>query len=239
LVILLVTIVSFFVERDTAGRAVVAYIEGYVPIGDDTQRQVLETIAGMVKTRGQAGGVAFLVLLWVSIQCVVTLISATNRAWDTPVDKWWKLPLKSLVVLGMTAGVVLVGMGVTVVVGMGRSWFLTASNFDPWAFALVSFLIPLFVTFLSLGLFYRLAPHRPTRFAHVWVAALFATVLLRAAESLFVIYLERFAKLNAVYGAFGGIVALLLWIYLSGGIFIFGACLCAARAEALPVPQSR
>jgi Ca2+-transporting ATPase len=26
-------------------------------------------------------------------------------------------------------------------------------------------------------------------------------------------------------------MALLLWIYLSGTIFIFGACLCAAHAE--------
>jgi Ca2+-transporting ATPase len=32
---------------------------------------------------------------------------------------------------------------------------------------------------------------------------------------------------------FGGIMALLLWIYLSGCGFIFGACLCAAQAEEL------
>ncbi len=80
--------------------------------------------------------------------------------------------------------------------------------------------------------FYRLAPRRPTRFAEVWAAALCATVLLRAGESLFVIYLKNFATLNAVYGAFGGFMALLLWIYLSGCVFIFGACLCASQAEA-------
>jgi Ca2+-transporting ATPase len=34
-----------------------------------------------------------------------------------------------------------------------------------------------------------------------------------------------------VYGAFGGVMALLLWIYLSGCLFIFGACLCAVQAE--------
>jgi uncharacterized BrkB/YihY/UPF0761 family membrane protein len=48
-----------------------------------------------------------------------------------------------------------------------------------------------------------------------------------------VIYLEDFATLNAVYGAFGRKLALLLWVYLSGCIFIFGACLCAGQAEAL------
>jgi Ca2+-transporting ATPase len=101
---------------------------------------------------------------------------------------------------------------------------------------LVPAIIPWVVVFLSLGLFYRLAPRRPTRFAEVWAAALCATVLLRAAESLFVIYIKNFAALNAVYGMFGGIMALLLWIYVSGCIFIYGACLCAAQAEGRSAP---
>jgi uncharacterized BrkB/YihY/UPF0761 family membrane protein len=46
-----------------------------------------------------------------------------------------------------------------------------------------------------------------------------------------VIYLKNFASLNVVFGVIGGIMALLLWIYVSGYIFIFGACLCAAQDE--------
>ncbi|GAB6193962.1 YhjD/YihY/BrkB family envelope integrity protein [Desulfocastanea catecholica] len=70
-----------------------------------------------------------------------------------------------------------------------------------------------------------------TRIAEAWAAALYATVLLRIGESLFVIYLHDFATLNVVYGAFGGVMALLLWIYVSGSVFIYGACLCAGQAE--------
>jgi Ca2+-transporting ATPase len=70
----------------------------------------------------------------------------------------------------------------------------------------------------------------------VWVAAACATALLQATQSLFVVYLKHFATLNAVYGVFGGIMALLLWIYLSGCGFIFGACLCAAQAEGRSAP---
>lgn len=33
---------------------------------------------------------------------------------------------------------------------------------------------------------------------------------------------KHFATLSAVSGAFSGIMSLLLWIYLFGGIFIFG-----------------
>jgi len=43
--------------------------------------------------------------------------------------------------------------------------------------------------------------------------------------------------LNAVYGAFGGIMALLLWIYISGCVFIFGACLCASQAGSRTGPR--
>jgi len=46
-----------------------------------------------------------------------------------------------------------------------------------------------------------------------------------------VIYLRSFAAFNAVYGAFGGITALLLWIYLSGEIFIYDVCICAVQAD--------
>ena len=67
-------------------------------------------------------------------------------------------------------------------------------------------------------------------------AALCGTILLQAAESLFVVYLKNFATLNAVYGTFGGIMALLLWIYISGCIVIFGACLCAGQAEMRSLP---
>jgi len=114
---------------------------------------------------------------------------------------------------------------------VARDWLFPLADFRSWVYALGGFFIPLLMVFSGLSLFYRLAPSRPTHFSEVWAAALCATVLLLVAESLFVFYLKNFATLNAVYGAFGGIMALLLWIYLSASIFIFGACLCAAQAE--------
>lgn len=231
LMIVLVTIASFFVDRDQAGIEVIAYMENYVPISGEMQSYIFQTIAGVIKARGQAGMVAFLILLWVVLQCFITLVCAINYAWGAAVTNWWRLPLKSLVLLAITAGAFLLGMAVPVTANMAKAWLLPMNDFSPWVYALGGFFIPLPVVFLSLSLFYWLAPHRPTRFSEVWVSALCATALLLATESLFVMYLKHFATLNALYGAFGGIMALLLWIYLSGCIFIFGACLCAAQAE--------
>lgn len=236
LMVLLVTIASFFVHRDSAGKEVIAYIESYVPISGEMQGQVFDTVAGVVKARGQASLIALLILVWAALQCFTTLICATNLAWGTAVHNWWQLPLLSMVLLGITAGAALLGMVMPVLMRTARDWLMPPSDFSSSAYVLVSFVIPLMVVFSSLTLFFRLAPRKHKRFSDVWVAALSATILLQAAEGLFVVYLKNFGALNAVYGTFGGIMALLLWIYLSGCIFIFGACLCAAQAEVRSAP---
>jgi Ca2+-transporting ATPase len=234
--VLLVTISSAFIDRDRAATEVIAYVETFVPLSGDMQAYIFDTVASVIKERGQAGAIAFLILVWVTLQCFTTLISATNRAWGTAGYSWWRRPLKSLMLLGITAGAVLLSIGAPMLAQIARDWLFPMNDFRSWVYTLLSFFIPLLVLFLGLSLFYQLAPRRPTRFSEVWVAALCATALLLAAENLFVIYLKHFATLNAVYGAFGGIMALLLWIYLSGGIFIFGACLCAAQAEVRSAP---
>jgi YihY family inner membrane protein len=239
LVVLLVTVASSFMGRDRAGKEVIAYVESCVPITGEMQRQILDTLAGVIEAREQAVAVALLILVWGALQLFTTLICATNRAWSTPVYNWWRLPLKSLVLLGIMVGVVLLGMAVPVLRSMAKAWLFPGHDFRSWVYGMGGFVVPSLLVFFGLSLLYRLAPRRPTRFAEVWASALCATALLRAGERLFVIYLEDFATLNAVYGAFGGIMALLLWIYLSGCALIFGACLCAGQAEAFAEPATR
>jgi len=231
LMILLVTVVSTFVDRDIAGKEVIAAMEGYVPISGEMQQYIFSAIAGVINARDKASMFASLALAWTALQCFATLIVATNRAWGSAVYNWWRLPLRSLALLGGTASAVLMGMAVPVLMRMTKSWLFPLYDYRTWVYDLVSLFIPSTVIFTGLILFYRFAPSRPTRFVEVWVAALCATILLRAGENLFIIYLKDFATLNAVYGTFGGIMALLLWIYVSGAVFVFGACLCAGQAE--------
>jgi YihY family inner membrane protein len=236
LVLLFVTIASALVDQERAGKEIIAFTQNYIPISDKMQNHIFEIIAGVVKARGRVGAVAFFILVWGALQCFTSLISATNRAWGTEIYNWWRLPLKSLMLLGITEGAVLLGMLMPVLMRIAKHFLFTQNDIRFWADALGSFFIPLLFVFFGLSLFYRLAPRSPTKFAQVWLAALCTMIFLKVAESLFVIYLKDFATLNAVYGAFGGIMALLLWIYLSGCILIFGACLCAAQTEVRSAP---
>lgn len=230
LIILFVTFAAIFVDRNQAGTQIIAFIQTYLPLGGEQQSYIFDTIAGVIKARRPVSLVAFPMLGWAALRLFVTLVRATNRAWGTEARDWWRLPLKSLVFLViLTIGVPL-GLVIPLLAGVARNWLSPIKDFSSWVYGAGGFLIPLLLVFLSLSLFYRVAPRRKTRFAEVWVAALGATLFLKGFVSLFGLYLREFASLNAVYGAFGGIMGLLLWIYLSGGIVIFGACVCAAQA---------
>ncbi len=231
LMILLVTIASIFIKPHEAAQAAISYLGGYVPIDGEMRTKVFEVISGVLESRTRASVVALVMLVWTSLQCFSTLISVTNTAWGDAPYKWWRLPLKSLALLALTAIPALLAMGLPVVGKLIQEAIFPDSVFRSWTYSVMIAVLPLSLSFLSLSVFYKLAPQRLVPWRQVWIAALFATGLLEIAQRLFVVYLTRFAALNALYGAFGGIMALLLWVYISGCIFIFGATICAAQAE--------
>ena len=193
----------------------------------------MAAIRGMLEARGKISLAAFALLIWGALKFLRALIRTTNRVWHSQTYNWWRLPLKSLGLLGITASAVLIGILLPGVARLVRPWLTTHLEFPQWTFALMFHLIPWLVLFYGLIMIYRLAPSRPTKFSEVWIGALAATVLIWIGELLFLVYAANFAHLNVLYGALGGIVAFLLWIYLSSCVCVFGVCFCAAQAETL------
>ena len=135
---------------------------------------------------------ACLILVWAALQCFTTLICATNRAWNTAVHNWWRLPLKSMLILGITAGAVLLGMAVPVLMGMAEDWLCTVYNVGSWVYGIGGFVIPWWRRFSVCAHFTGSLRNGP-RGLPTWGAALCVTVLLRSGESLFVVYLRDYA----------------------------------------------
>ena len=229
LTILLVTGASVLFDRAAASSLVVDFMGQYIPITGEMKNYVFHTISGVINSRGQAGMLAFFMLVWIATQTFKTLILAANRAWGSS-GRWWALPLKSLELLVVINLAIITVIWVPVLERLARG-LLPHLGLIESTYSFFMTCLPWALIFLSLSLFYTVAPHRKTKFSEVWAAALCGTLLLAGAQSLFTLYLKHYATFNAVYGAFGGVMALLLWIYISGLIFIFCACLSAAQAE--------
>jgi Ca2+-transporting ATPase len=238
IILLFVTFAALFIDREQAGTVVITYIKTYIPIGADMQGYLVNTLMQVVKSSGSVSIVALVTLLWSAIQFFTNLITATNQAWDEVSGKWWQLPLESLLFLALMLSVLMMGITAPVLVEMMESFLLPKLNFGSWFNPLISTVISSLLVFLSLSLFYWIVPARRTLFSAVWAAALCTTLLLQVAGCVFAVYLKYFTNLNAIYGTFGGIMALLLWLYISGCIFIFGACLSAVKTlKTLGIPK--
>lgn len=231
LVLVLITVGSLFVDRETVIKEVMQLLGAYLPSAREKDNLIVQTIDGIVRTRGGVGVVAFAMLVWSALRFLKVLIRSTNRAWRANTYNWWQLPLRSLALLGIVAGASLLGILAPTVARLLKDWLTPVLGYFTGLFDIAVALIPRLVMFCGLALLYKLAPSRRTRFGEVWVAALAVTLLLWLAETLFVIYVRDFARFNALYGSLGGIVAFLMWIYVSGLSFVLGACLCAAQAE--------
>lgn len=84
----------------------------------------------------------------------------------------------------------------------------------------------------ALAFLYRYAPHRtPAKWCWVTPGSLIAMVLWILASLGFSYYVAQFASYNETYGSIGGVVIMLMWLYISAYIIIFGAAVNACTEQ--------
>src|SRR6266699_1766641 len=77
--------------------------------------------------------------------------------------------------------------------------------------------------FLLLMTLYRFGPSVRRRYGQIWAGALAGAVLWEASKALFGIYVRSLSSYKMLYGSVGSVIAVLLWLYVSGTIFAVGA----------------
>lgn len=238
LTLLFVSLGSMFLDQHQVTAQITEFVGRYVPSLSEEDNIVMKTLKGVVDSRKRAGAIALVAIVWSSLGFFHALVRGVNRAWGTHEYPWWKLPFANLGILGIVASALFLGLVTPTVVDALEAFAWKQKL--AWGMQYIStilrearLLVPTLVLFYGFTMFYKFAPQRRTAFREVWGAALVVTVLLQVLQQLFVLYARNFSNFNAVYGAFGSIVALLMWIYLSGSIIIFGGCLSAAQSQVL------
>jgi YihY family inner membrane protein len=225
LILLLVVVGTFFVpDRLQAARQVVDEVEEVVPLQAKDKAVLVDTIDNAIKNGWRAGILGSLALIWSALRFFQALVIGVNRAWGFKDYNWWKLPLKNLFMIGILVSALVLGLVAPLIFnGLKTLHFL-----DLYLIVgVLPTILPPAILFYGLLMFYKFAPRRPARFSQVWIAALVATLLLELGQTVFAWYLGAFTNFNALYGVFGTIMGLLLWIYFSGVILLLGGCMAA------------
>ncbi len=93
---------------------------------------------------------------------------------------------------------------------------------------LIRLFISLGAVVLTTAVLYYVAPNRRQQWKNVWPGAFVATALWLAVTVIFAWYVRNLANYNVMYGSIGGVIALIVWMYLLAAIALFG---CEFNAE--------
>ena len=211
-------------------------------LGPVVSPEILTLIQDQMRRLGDAndGGVVtvgVLGALWGSSSALAAIVSAVNRAYDlTETRPWWRVRLTAALltlalaaVVIMASTLVVAGPTLTRMLGVAadNTVWMWVWNLVRWpaAFALVAF---------GIGLVYNYAPNADQDWLWVTPGAIVATLLWLISSFLFKFYISTFTNYEATYGAVGGIIILLLWLYISGLGILVGAELNSEIEHAMP-----
>jgi membrane protein len=200
----------------------------YQVLPDDTASMLSRTLAEVV--RGAGGGllsIGALAALWAASSGMASVMAALNAAYEVEDPRpWWKRRLISIV-LTLGFSVFTVTSLLLLVFGprIGKAvaaWFGLSDVFTVvWNVA--SWPVILFLVLTAIALVYYLAPAVRQRWQWVTPGSVFAGIVWIGASLGLRFYVRLFGNYNATYGSIGGVILLLLWLYVSSLVLLLGA----------------
>ncbi|MFC3631980.1 YihY/virulence factor BrkB family protein [Paracoccus angustae] len=196
------------------------------------QDQVTKVVGGSQSGTGFVALFGLAVALYGAMKGVLTLIEGLNIAYDEEETRGMvKLYLTALAIttcaiLGTVAGIALmVLLPSLIALGNLPSALETAFSLLRW---------PLMAALAMLGLaaLYRFGPSRAEpKWRWISVGAVLATTLWIVGTVGFSIYVRNFGSYTETYGALGGVIVLLTWMWLSAFVILAGAELNAETEQ--------
>lgn len=239
---------AYFALFSIAPLLVIAIAIAGIFFGEEaTQGQVQQTIGGLVgqqgaeavaamirgasreKGKGIFGLVAGIVALLLGASGVFAhLRRVLDRIWGVEVPKTRGFVAKIVeklwsIGLVLSVGFILVvSLLVSAALAAIGAWMESLLPLAPWVWHAVNFIISFGVLTLIFAAMYKFIPDAAIEWRDVWGGAAFTSLLFAIGKTAIGFYLGRSAFASS-YGAAGSILIVLLWLYYSGLILLFGA----------------
>lgn len=114
------------------------------------------------------------------------------------------------------------------------AWLGGAAVYAMWLLGVVATVVPALITGLLFTLVYHRIPNVPVNWKDAAYGGLMAMLLFEAAKHLFFWLSGTVTQRSLVYGPVAAFVVLLMWAFISGLIFLYGAALVKAAGELRP-----
>ncbi|HEY4779969.1 MAG TPA: YihY/virulence factor BrkB family protein [Solirubrobacterales bacterium] len=210
----------------------------------DTFSGPIESIASNQSAAGIAFVLGLAVALWSASGYVGAFIRASNIIYETAEGRsFWKLrPLQIAVTLAMIVLMALLALGLVltgpVVEAIADPIGVSNTAVGIWSVAKWPAMAAIFI--LMVDVLYYAAPNAKLRgFRWVTPGALVAIAAWAVASAAFAFYVANFGSYDKTYGTLGGLIALLVWFWISNLAILFGHQLNAERERSAEIEEGR
>ncbi|MEP6935761.1 MAG: YihY/virulence factor BrkB family protein, partial [Nitrospirota bacterium] len=249
LLLIVIAIAGLVFGQQAAQGQIIGQIQALV--GEDSAKAIQSM---MEEARKPATGIIATVLAVVLLLLGATgvfaqLQEALNTIWrveEKPGEGIWHV-LKNrfislLAVLG-TGFLLLISLVISAglsAIGTTLEYFLPIPGL---LLQVINFFVSIAIVTLLFAMIYKLLPDASIQWRDVWIGAIITSLLFTIGKFLIGFYLSK-SNVGIAYGAAGSFVVILIWVYYSSQIFLFGAEFTAVYAHArgsklAPSPQAR
>ncbi|HAX23892.1 MAG TPA: YihY/virulence factor BrkB family protein [Thermomicrobiales bacterium] len=226
-VIFAVAVLGFLIRDPVLQQTVTDRILGMLPADANLDEPVAKAVASVANTESSLVALTAIVAAgWTASGMFGALRRALNRAFVAPARR--SLVTSRLVDLGSMIVLVLLLLTstlVTITLSFIRARSIVRFDFvwSSSAWSLAFFLLPALLSFAVFLLAYRWVPSHSLNIRHLWPGALLAAVGFEVLKIGFSWYVAKFANYDAVYGALGGLISFMAFIYMAAALVIFAA----------------
>ena len=228
LVILVIALVALIFGHSTAQDQLLGQVDSMIG------HQGSKAVKGMIEHAQEPASGTF-----ASIIGVITLLfgasgafgelrSALNKMWDVKIDSGggvWGTIKQRFFSFGMVLAVgflLLVSLVISAALAALGKFFGGFLPMPEFVLSAINFMVSLAGTAVLFALIFRYVPGTKIAWKAVWIGATVTALLFTIGKFLIGLYLGK-AAVGSAYGAAGSLIVVIVWVYYSAMIFLFGA----------------
>jgi len=229
LIIVIVAIVGIIAGQSNIQSQITEQIE--VTIGSGAAEIISDLIDNMSQPNQGifASIIGFVILLFGALSLFNHLQTAIDKIWNVTVPDdvnvikgFLRDKLLSFGMMLIIGFLLLVSLSISTLLSFLDSFLLSLLPRTEYILRILNAVLSFGITTILFALIYKFLPHAEVQWIDVWIGSIVTSILFTLGQTILGLYLGNSA-IQSTYGAAGAFVVLLVWVYYSAQIVLFGA----------------
>ena len=236
ILLIAIAVAGFVFGPDAVRGEIVQQLQGMVgPDGAKVVQDLVESasLPGRGAIAITIGAVTFLLAatgVFLELQHALNTIFRVKAKSDDGISGMVKARIRSFGLVLSIGFVLMVSLGVSAILAATSAYLGDGAGVSSIIWQAINVAVSFGVITLMFALIYRFLPDVKLSWRDVWVGSVTTAALFTIGKQLLALYLGRSSTASS-YGAAGSVIVLLLWVYYSAQIILFGAELTRIYTE--------